>query len=101
MKLLDAITTIKAGIDTSAEAQDDLAWKAAVEKAGLVSQGDKGTTGLDETYSATFGPLELRVRHTWRDTSKTFQIGPDRTKLTLDLVHGGTSVDSYSNGYEA
>lgn len=99
MKLLEAITSIKAAIDASAAEKSDL-WKSTVLKAGLVSQGDKSTTGIDETYVATFGKAELQVRHTSRDTSKTFQPGPDRTGITLTLIHGGTTLDSYTNGYE-
>lgn len=100
MKLLEAIITIKAAIDVSAAAKTDNAWRDAVTKAGLVSEGDKGTTGLDETYVATFGTVELRVRHTWRDTSKTFSPGPDRTRVALELRQGGKAIDTFTNGYE-
>lgn len=100
MKLFEAIETIKTAIDASSSAKTDTAWKSAVDKAGLVSQGDKGLTGIDEDYVAAFGGLELRVKHTWRDTSKTFSPGPDRTVVKLDLVLNGKAVDSYSNGYE-
>ncbi|MGV1793562.1 hypothetical protein [Rhizobium sp. A37_96] len=100
MEIIEAIVSIKAAIDTSVAAKTDSAWKSAVSAAGLVSQGDKGVTSLDESYIATFGPLQLRVNHTWRDTSKSFQLGPDRTKVTLDLIHNANVLDRYTNGYE-
>ena len=101
MKLLEAITSIKSAIDTSAEAKSDSAWKAAINAAGLVVQGDE-KTGLyiDEEFVGSFGTFNVRVKHTCRDTSKTFSIGPDRTRVTLELIQDGKVVDSYTNGYE-
>jgi hypothetical protein len=100
MKIIDAITTIRSAIDACAETQDDHGWQSAVAAAGLQSQGDKGKAGIDEDYVGTFGPLELRVNYTWRDTSKAFQLGPDRTRVKLELRQNGTTLDSYTNGYE-
>lgn len=100
MKIIEAITTIRTAIDTSAEAKSDGAWRSAVTAAGLQSQGDKGSSGIDEDFLGTFGPLELRVNYRWYDTSKTFQPGPDRTRVILEVRHAGKVIDSYTNGYE-
>lgn len=100
MTLIEAISSIKAAIDASASNQTDHHWKSAVSAAGLISQGDVGNTGIDESYQAAFGQYELKVRHTWKDTSRTFQIGPDRTRVELSLVYSGKVVDSYTNGYQ-
>jgi len=102
MKLLEAITSIKNAIDVSAEARSDSAWQAAVGAAGLVlgHGGRHGGLSIDEDYVGKFGPFEVRVKHTMRDTSKSFSPGPDRTRVTLDLIHDGKVLDSYTNGYE-
>ncbi|MBY3474071.1 hypothetical protein HFN78_24615 [Rhizobium laguerreae] len=102
MKLLEAITSIKNAIDASAAAKSDSAWQAAVSAAGLVLEdgGRHGGLSIDEDYVATFGPLEVRVKHTMRDTSKAFAVGPDRTRVRLDLIHDGKVLDCYTNGYE-
>jgi hypothetical protein len=100
MKLIEAISTIRAAIDRSSEAKEDGAWARAVEDAGLKSQGNKGALHIDEDYLGDFGPLQLRVNWTCRDTSRTFSPGPDRTRLTLQVLHQGAVLDSYVNGYE-
>lgn len=101
MKLLEAITSIKNAIDASAEAKSDSAWQAAVSAAGLVVEdgGRHGGLSIDEDYVAAFGPLQVRVKHTMRDTSKSYSPGPDRTRVKLDLIHDGKVLDSYTNGY--
>lgn len=98
--LIDAIRNIRAAIEASAADESDGKWAAAVGAEGLQSRGDKGTMGIDEDYEKAFGPVTLRVNHTWRDTSKTFAPGPDRTRVRLDVVVAGTVIDSYTNGYE-
>lgn len=100
MKVIEAIASIRAAIDVSAEAKNNHAWRSAVTTAGLKSQGDTGTMGIDEDYVENFGPLEVRVKHTMRDTSKPFSIGPDRTRITLSVSLNGAKLDSYTNGYE-
>ena len=100
VKIIEAIATIRIAIDESATAESDSAWQSAVRAAGLTSQGDEGNVGIDEDYVGTFGPLELRVKYTWRDTSKTFSLGPDRTRVRLEICHGNTVLDSHTNGYQ-
>jgi hypothetical protein len=34
------------------------------------------------------------------DTSRTFQMGPDRNKMTIDLVRGGRTLQSYTDFYD-
>jgi hypothetical protein len=98
--LIDAIRNIRTAIESSAATGSDASWLAAVKAAGLQSQGDNGTTGIDENYEKAFGPVTLRVKHTWRDTSKTFAPGPDRTRVRLDVIVDGAVIDSYTDGYE-
>jgi hypothetical protein len=56
--------------------------------------------GADERYLATFGPLELRFTYRWYDTSKAFSIGPDRTRLTREIIGSGKVLDEYRNSYD-
>lgn len=100
MKIIEAITTIRNAIEASAFSESNGAWQSAVAAAGLQSQGDKGDMGIDEDFVGIFGGLELRVKHTWRDTSKTHQPGPDRTRVKLEVRQNGVTLDSYTNGYE-
>ncbi|WP_322965658.1 hypothetical protein [Sphingomonas fuzhouensis] len=101
MGLIQTIAALKASIDKSAEEETDSAWNSAVQTAGLQSQGDKGDMGIDETFVGTADGLTIRVRHTCRDTSRPFAMGPDRTRVRLEVVDGDKVLDSYTNGYES
>jgi hypothetical protein len=101
MGLIQTIAALKAAIDKSAADETDSAWHSAVRDAGLQSQGDKGDMGIDETFVGTAGGLTIRVRHTCRDTSRPFSMGPDRTRVRLEVVDGEKVLDSYTNGYES
>ncbi|SCX28086.1 hypothetical protein DSM25558_4368 [Agrobacterium sp. DSM 25558] len=86
---------IKTAIDEAANDMKDGASLLTVGAAGLVSQGDKGISGaLDETWSSTVGPVELRVNHAWHDTSKSIAVRSDRTRVRLGLVKDGKQIDS-------
>ncbi|SCX28093.1 hypothetical protein DSM25558_4370 [Agrobacterium sp. DSM 25558] len=102
MKIFEAIETIKAAIDNSSEQKSDGPWANAVEAAGLVAQNKPSDVSrTDEDYVRAFGTVELRVNHTCRDTSKTFQMRPDVTVIKLELVQNGKVIDSYANGYQS
>ncbi|SRR5258708_1624753 len=100
MKIIEAITTIKAAMEKSAAERTDSAWQEAMTSVGLKSQGNKAQIGIDEDYVGIFSGLEVRLNHTWRDTSKAFAPGPDRTRLLLELRQGGSVLDSYKTGHE-
>lgn len=100
MGIIEAIAMIRAAIEQSSQQQDDAVWESAVAAAGLAPQGDKGQAGVDQEFLGTFGSLNLRVRHTCRDTSRTFSLGPDRTRVRLELRQGDVVLDSYTGGYE-
>lgn len=101
MELLRAIQTITNAIDESAKQADDVAWSAAVQAAGLVSQGNTSLMGIDENFDRVFGPFTLCFHHRWWDTSGPFSPGPDRSRLTLTLLSGVSTVSSYTNGYDS
>ena len=88
MELISAIRNISSAIDRSVESKTDGVWKEALAAAGLVSKGDTGQISIDKGFEREFGPATLRFQHKWWDTSKTFSPGPDRTRLTLTLLHG-------------
>ncbi|WP_417264232.1 hypothetical protein [Celeribacter sp.] len=100
MMLIEAICTIKDAIDRSSAEADDGPWLSAIGKAGLVAQGNTRQGAIDEAYTAHFGDIELRFRHYWRDTSRTFSPGPDRTTMTLTVLSQNKAIDSYSKSYD-
>ena len=100
MKIIEAITTLKNAIDLSVSKKSDAPWQIAAQNAGLASSGDNGTIGIDEDYVGTIGHFEIRIKHTCRDTSKPFSLGPDRTRIRLEILHNGKEIDNYTAGYE-
>lgn len=101
MKLAETVTELKSAIDRSAEEQSDGPWQVAAERANLESQGDVGTTSLDESFVGHVENAKVTLQHTWRDTSKTFSPGPDRTRLRLTVEIDGKVVETHVNGWES
>ncbi|RUM26642.1 hypothetical protein EFQ99_00045 [Rhizobium vallis] len=100
MEPIKVIRKIAEAIDKSVEETSDVPWKNAVEAGGLISMGDTGTIGIDECFQRSFGPLLLQFQYKWWDTTKTFSPGPDRTRLTLTLLHGSQEISKYSGTYD-
>ncbi|WP_205522764.1 hypothetical protein [Myxococcus eversor] len=96
------LTNLKLAMDESAETKSDAPWAVAARNAGLRMQPDTGDSEInDTTFSGNFGTLVVTLNHRWRDTSRTFQPGPDRITLRLEVRQGNSLLDSYTTGYDS
>ncbi|WP_410480373.1 hypothetical protein [Pseudomonas sp. DCA-1] len=98
----ELFSTLKAAMTQAvAETSFAIVTSAAEEAAMSGGRKDPSVTALGFSYEytdATGGIVTLVVK-SW-DTSRTFQMLPDRNKMTIELVRGGKTLQSYTDSYD-
>lgn len=93
---------LRQAIDRSV-AEESFAIVRTAAEAGGMAGGEKDGNAMSLQYQyvytdASQAQVTLAIK-SW-DTSSPFQIKPDHNKMTVELIRGGRTEQSYTDSYE-